>query len=96
VLLEGTPRTVDLAGVRRHLEEVAHVRAVHDLHAWTITSGAPALTAHIVVTPAALEPTAYHTLLDALRDCLKGHFDVTHSTFQVEPEGHTDPDASHA
>jgi cobalt-zinc-cadmium efflux system protein len=95
VLLEGTPRSVDLAGVRRHLEEVAHVTAVHDLHAWTITSGAPALTAHVVVAPAALEPAAYHALLDALRDCLQGHFDVSHSTFQVEPEGHTDPDQPH-
>jgi cobalt-zinc-cadmium efflux system protein len=91
VLLEGTPRGVDLAGVRQHIEEVPGVRAVHDLHAWTITSGAPALTAHIVVTPDAFEAGAYHELLDRLRDCLHGHFDVTHSTFQVEPEGHTDP-----
>jgi cobalt-zinc-cadmium efflux system protein len=95
VLLEGTPRTVELAGVRRHLEAVEGVRAIHDLHAWTITSGAPALTAHVVVAPESLEPTAYHILLDALRDCLQGHFDVAHSTFQVEPEGHVDPTPSH-
>jgi cobalt-zinc-cadmium efflux system protein len=91
VLLEGTPRSVDLEGVRRHIEDVSNVRAVHDLHAWTITSGAPALTAHVVVAESALEPAAYHELLDRLRDCLQGHFDVAHSTFQVEPEGHTDP-----
>jgi cobalt-zinc-cadmium efflux system protein len=94
VLLEGTPRSVDLAGVRRHLAEVEHVRAVHDLHAWTITSGAPALTAHVVVARSALTPDAYHALLDHLRDCLQGHFDVAHSTFQIEPEGHADPAAS--
>jgi cobalt-zinc-cadmium efflux system protein len=91
VLLEGTPRNVDLAGVRRHIEEVPGVAAVHDLHAWTITSGAPALTAHVVVEPPVLEPEAYHQMLDSLRDCLQGHFDVPHSTFQLEPTGHTDP-----
>jgi cobalt-zinc-cadmium efflux system protein len=97
VLLEGTPRTVDMGEVRRHLAGVPGVCAVHDLHAWTITSGAPALTAHVVVVPEAFAPEAYHTLLDRLRDCLHGHFDVTHSTFQVEPMGHTDPDeAAHA
>jgi cobalt-zinc-cadmium efflux system protein len=91
VLLEGTPRQVDLGGVRQHIEQVPGVRAVHDLHAWTITSGAPALTAHVVVDPQALEAKAYHRLLDQLRDCLAGHFDVEHSTFQVEPEGHSEP-----
>jgi cobalt-zinc-cadmium efflux system protein len=97
VLLEGVPRSVDMAEVRRHLAEVPGVREVHDLHAWTITSGAPALMAHVVVTPEAFAPDAYHLLLDRLRDCLHGHFDVTHSTFQVEPVGHTDPgEAAHA
>jgi cobalt-zinc-cadmium efflux system protein len=97
VLLEGTPRSLDLPGVRRHLEEVPQVWAVHDLHAWTITSGAPALMGHVVVAPEALEPVAYHKLLDALRDCVRGHFGVTHSTFQIEPEHHTDPGpATHA
>jgi cobalt-zinc-cadmium efflux system protein len=94
VLLEGTPRSVDLAGVRRHLEEVPQVEAVHDLHAWTITSGAPALTAHVVVATEALSAPAYHDLLDRLRDCLRGHFDVAHSTFQLEPLGHSESDLS--
>jgi cobalt-zinc-cadmium efflux system protein len=93
VLVEGTPRSVDLAGVRRHLEAVPLVEAVHDLHAWTITSGSPVLTAHVVVAREALEPVAYHALLDRLRDCLQGHFDVAHSTFQVEPWQHRDADA---
>ncbi|MET1004496.1 MAG: cation diffusion facilitator family transporter, partial [Propionibacteriaceae bacterium] len=49
VLLEGTPRGVDLDQVRTHIIEVPGVVDVHDLHAWTITSGVPVLSAHVVV-----------------------------------------------
>jgi cobalt-zinc-cadmium efflux system protein len=91
VLLEATPAGVDLAVVRRHLEESPGVEAVHDLHAWSITSGLPVLSAHIVVAPEVFSPEAYHALLDHLADCLAGHFDVEHSTFQFEPASHTEP-----
>ena len=49
VLLEATPRGVDLATVRTHIEETPGVVEVHDLHVWTITSGLPVLSAHVVV-----------------------------------------------
>jgi cobalt-zinc-cadmium efflux system protein len=84
VLLEATPKGVDLAEVRRHLLEDSGVVEVHDLHAWTITSGMPVLSAHIVVT----DPSAGGQVLDRLHDCLRGHFDIDHSTIQVEPAGH--------
>jgi cobalt-zinc-cadmium efflux system protein len=51
VLLEASPRGVDLSEVRRHLEGLPGVCGVHDLHAWTITSGLPVLSVHIVVEP---------------------------------------------
>ncbi|WP_283133595.1 cation diffusion facilitator family transporter [Rhizohabitans arisaemae] len=87
VLLEATPKNVDLAEVRRHLLAEEGVVDVHDLHAWTITSGLPILTAHIVVGRDRLSDPG--PLLDRLHRCLIGHFDVEHCTLQLEPEGHS-------
>jgi cobalt-zinc-cadmium efflux system protein len=88
VLLEATPKDVDLDEVRRHILGTPGVLAVHDLHAWTITSGMPVLSAHVVVDEAAY--TDCGMVLDRLGGCLTGHFDVAHSTFQLEPAGHTE------
>jgi cobalt-zinc-cadmium efflux system protein len=88
VLLEATPKGVDLAEVRRHILGTPGVLDVHDLHAWTITSGMPVLSAHVVVDDAAY--TDCGKVLDRLGGCLIGHFDVTHSTFQLEPAGHSE------
>ncbi|MDR1186597.1 MAG: cation diffusion facilitator family transporter [Bifidobacteriaceae bacterium] len=95
VLLEATPKDMDLDELRRHLEELKGVVSVHDLHAWTITSGLQSLTAHVVVAPERFNPQAYHELLDEMGRCLAGHFDLTHSTFQIEPAEHTEPDGLH-
>ena len=83
VLLEATPRSIDLQKVRQHILEVPGVSEAHDLHAWLITSGVPVLSAHVIVND-----TNYPQMLDKLQDCLRDHFDVEHSTFQLEPEGH--------
>jgi cobalt-zinc-cadmium efflux system protein len=88
VLLEASPRGIDLSEVRAHMTSLAGVRAVHDLHAWTITSGLPVLSAHVVVDPAVLTDGRSAAMLDALQQCLQGHFDVAHSTFQLEPASH--------
>jgi cobalt-zinc-cadmium efflux system protein len=88
ILLEGTPEAIDLGDVRRHLSEVAGVIAVHDLHAWTLTSALPALTAHIVVTDACFQDGSAGVVLDRLQRCLADHFDVEHSTFQLEAASH--------
>jgi cobalt-zinc-cadmium efflux system protein len=88
VLLEATPKGVDLAEVRRHINETSGVLDVHDLHVWTITSGLPVLSAHIVVTEAALADGGGGQVLDELGQCLSGHFDVEHCTFQLEAPGH--------
>jgi cobalt-zinc-cadmium efflux system protein len=90
VLLEASPKGVDLSEVRRHMTQLGGVREVHDLHAWTITSGLPVLSAHIVVDPDVLAEGRSAIMLDQLQDCLRGHFDVEHSTFQLEPAGHAD------
>jgi cobalt-zinc-cadmium efflux system protein len=90
VLLEGTPHTVDLDDVRRHICELPEVVAVHDLHAWTLTSELPALSAHVVITDKCLADGSAARLLDHLQHCLANHFDVEHSTFQLEAVGHAE------
>jgi cobalt-zinc-cadmium efflux system protein len=84
VLLEAAPKGVDLAEVRRHLLETRGVSDVHDLHAWTITSGLPVLSAHVVLERGA----DAGKVLDGLGECLAGHFDIEHSTFQLEQPEH--------
>jgi cobalt-zinc-cadmium efflux system protein len=86
VLLEATPAGMDLEEVRRHIVGEPGVADCHDLHAWTITSGMPVLSAHVVLAEGAHGPA----VLDRLGECLSGHFDVEHSTFQLEPPGHRD------
>jgi cobalt-zinc-cadmium efflux system protein len=88
VLLEASPRGMDLNEVRRHMTTLNGVRDVHELHAWTITSGLPVLSAHVVVEPEFFDDGRCFSMLDRLQDCLRGHFDVEHSTFQLEPAGH--------
>ncbi|MFE2553961.1 cation diffusion facilitator family transporter [Streptomyces sp. NPDC059355] len=90
VLLEATPQDMDLSDVRRHLMEEPGVLAVHDLHAWTVTSGMPVLTAHVVVAAEILRGEDHGKLLARLQACVGEHFDVAHSTLQLEPEGHTE------
>jgi cobalt-zinc-cadmium efflux system protein len=88
VLLEASPRHVDLEEVRTHLTGVPGVVDVHDLHAWTITSGMPVLSVHVTVTDACLAERGVGSLLDEFSACVAEHFDVDHATFQIEPESH--------
>jgi cobalt-zinc-cadmium efflux system protein len=88
VLLEAAPEAFDMADVRAHLLEPAHVRDVHDLHVWTVTSDLPALSAHVVVDDSCFLDGHAPQVLDQLQSCLAGHFDLEHSTFQLEPASH--------
>ena len=90
VLLEAAPDGVDLAELRAHLRGVEHVLDVHDVHAWSVTSDLPALSAHIVVADGCFGDGHCPQILDQLQACLRGHFDVEHSTFQLEPMGHAE------
>ncbi|HEY0484928.1 MAG TPA: cation diffusion facilitator family transporter [Mycobacteriales bacterium] len=96
VLLEATPKAVDLAHVRDHITGIPGVVEVHDLHAWTITSGVPVLSAHVVVDDAVLaEGCNGGAVLDKLGECLAAHFDVEHCTFQLEPASHRDHESAY-
>ncbi len=82
ILLEATPRSIDLGQVRGHICATPDVLDVHDLHAWTITSGLNVVSAHVVIRGDA-DGAA---VLDSLCRCLAGDFDIEHSTFQLESE----------
>jgi cobalt-zinc-cadmium efflux system protein len=94
VLLEAAPSEVDLELVRRHLMEATYVVDLHDLHIWTVTSGLPALSVHVVISDECFTAGRAPALLDELQACLAGHFDVEHSTFQLEPAGHSEHEAA--
>ncbi|RZU23482.1 cation diffusion facilitator family transporter [Streptomyces sp. BK239] len=93
VLLEAAPKDVDMAQVRAHILELEGVEDVHDLHAWTITSGMPVLSAHVVVRSDWLNASGHEKMLHELQGCLGDHFDVEHCTFQLEPGGHAEHEA---
>ena len=89
ILLEAAPATTDLEEVRAHLLGTEHVLGLHDLHAWTVTSDLPALSAHIVIDDSCFHDGHAPRLLDQFQSCLAGHFDIEHSTFQLEATAHT-------
>jgi cobalt-zinc-cadmium efflux system protein len=88
VLSESAPADTDVAEIRDHILGTPGVVAVHDVHVWAITSGAPVFSAHVVCEPSVFRTGRTGALLDELSGCLTKHFDVEHSTFQLEPAEH--------
>jgi cobalt-zinc-cadmium efflux system protein len=84
VLLETVPRDIDLAGVTHAIDHMPLVKAVHDLHIWTITSGLHALSAHIVVEPC--DTSARDRLIEDLKRVLADKFKISHTTLQIESD----------
>jgi cobalt-zinc-cadmium efflux system protein len=80
VLLQATPKGIDMAEVRDHLLRAENVVDIHDLHAWALTSGMNVVSAHVVMAPGA-DPAA---VLDEICRCLSDDFDMEHSTIQLE------------
>jgi cobalt-zinc-cadmium efflux system protein len=83
VLLEGSPRGIDVERVGSAMAAAEGVREVHDLHVWEITSGFPALSAHVLVG----RDTDCHAVRRSLEELLHDHFGLEHTTLQVEHEG---------
>lgn len=90
VLLESTPRGLDLDQVREVLTDVEHVESVHDVHASLIASGLPVISAHVVVDEECFRDGHAPQILDQLQHCAAEKFAVAveHSTFQLEPPSH--------
>jgi cobalt-zinc-cadmium efflux system protein len=84
VLVEAAPEGMDLTALRRSLAAIPTVSDVHDLHVWTLTSGMPVASAHLM-TPDDANP---HAVLDQARSLLREGFGIAHATLQVEPESH--------
>ncbi len=80
VLLEGAPSHINAAAVEQAIGAIAGVRAVHDLHIWTITSDRHAVTAHVVVNDA----SESYRILREVREMLAERFALAHSTIQIE------------
>lgn len=88
VLAESVPADTSVADIRDHILRTQGVVDVHDIHVWAITSGQPVFSAHVVVDGEVFEGADSGRLLDELAACLSEHFDVAHSTFQLEPVEH--------
>ena len=84
IFLERAPRDTDPDAIGRALVAEQDVVEVHDLHVWTVTSGFPALSAHVLVTPDA----DCHAARRRLELMLSDRFGLTHTTLQVE---HAEP-----
>lgn len=83
ILMEASPRHLDVTGIRRYLSERPGVTDVHDLHVWTITTGKNALLAHVSVAQDAF----HHETAQSLEKQLRDTFDLCHITVQLEPPG---------
>ena len=88
VLAESTPRGTDVELIRDHVLGTPGVVGVHDVHVWAITPGVNVFSAHVVVASRVFSEGGAGRMLDALGSCLTDHFDVEHSTFQLEPAEH--------
>ncbi|WP_282858870.1 cation diffusion facilitator family transporter [Pseudoclavibacter helvolus] len=88
VLMEFTPAGLDLDEVRRHILELEHVTDVHDLHASTVSTGLPTISAHVVVEDECFQDGHAAEVLGDVRACVAEHFEVSipHSTFQIETQ----------
>ena len=82
VLLEGAPARIDMHNLCMALEVVEGVTLVHDIHAWTITSGYESLTAHVLVDPD--YPRELETLRHQLQQIAYHDFGIAHITMQLE------------
>jgi len=90
VLSQGTPKGTDVSLIRSHVLSKEGVISVHDVHVWSITPGSNVFSAHVVVEDAVFSECRTDELLDSLSECLSEHFDVAHSTFQLEPLAHAE------
>ena len=85
ILLEGTPRNLQLGEVRVAMESVAGVLDVHDLHVWSLGSQSHALASHITI--AEMPMSECSSILEGINGALRNRFHITHTTIQFETTG---------
>jgi len=88
ILMEFTPQDLDLSEVREHIMGIEHVLDVHDLHASTVATGLPTISAHIVLADECFADSHAPKILRDIQNCVEHHFpiSITHSTFQLETQ----------
>ncbi len=82
ILLEGTPRAVNLAEIRQAMHSVQGVLNVHDLHVWSLTSQSHALSSHVQVEE--MQLAECEAVMERLNHQLRDHFGIHHTTIQLE------------
>ena len=82
VLMEGTPTHLGLHGLCQRLEQLDGITGVHDIHAWSITTGYDALSAHVTADMAILSSPGQ--VLERLRNIASQEFGISHVTIQLE------------
>jgi cobalt-zinc-cadmium efflux system protein len=85
ILLEGTPRTIELATVREAMQSVTGVLNVHDLHVWTLGSSSHALASHVTIADMPMSDCG--SILEGINQTLRDRFHITHTTIQFETTG---------
>jgi cobalt-zinc-cadmium efflux system protein len=86
VLLEASPAGIELRCVSDDIQAIPGVRAVHDLHVWSITSGMTALSGHVVLEAATLSHS--DRILNSIKELLEARYKIRHTTIQVESEAY--------
>ena len=87
ILMEGTPKHIDLAEVTRALEDYPGVAEIHDLHIWSISSGLYAMSVHVVLS----DSLDRDCLTWELEELLAHRFGLDHATIQLEGPGYHNP-----
>ncbi len=86
ILLEGTPKDLDIDKMVEALRQVPEVRAIHDLHTWAVADGMNYLSCHVVVGEACTMSQSSR-IIQAINELLFHDFSIAHATIQVESEG---------
>ena len=85
ILLEGTPRNLELGNVRAAMQAVAGVLDVHDLHIWSLGSSSHALASHVTISDMPMSDCS--AILESINHTLRDKFHITHTTIQFETIG---------
>jgi cobalt-zinc-cadmium efflux system protein len=85
ILLEGTPRNLELDHIRQAMQDVNGVLNVHDLHVWSLGSSSHALASHVTIDDMPTSGSA--SILEGINATLRNRFHITHTTIQFETTG---------
>ena len=85
ILLEGTPRDIDMEAMVADIQQVTGVRGVHELHVWSITQNMRALSAHVLVDDEPISAGA--GIQRQINEVLNAQYHIAHATLQLECVG---------